>query len=533
MWVMPELPFAVDGSVSAEKLAELLAVGTEYAELDFKRELNLAKGQDKHRVDFASDVAALSSLPQGGYIVVGADDRGQLAGAEFAPPDPGQYDEATLRQIVSRYVEGPVRLVVGLHAVDGRQLAVVYVGPSADALPPVMRCDGSYLLPGGDFKIVFRAGDIYVRDGTSSVRMQHKSWPLLLANFRSRVRAEAAHDTQDVVGRLAELLRGGMDTPAVIDIAMGPADFERAVAAALSAGDVAAVRRALRQTGPVRRRWTDPGRNEEIETALDRMVAVAAVAVQHENHECFDLAVGLMLELYTVALSSPTETFARPGHERQAAWLWRSVAARVLALLAMIVRFHAWPFVPDLVLRRIGPGGDASTYHSWMRHAVTEASRQNLLLQQDGVPADGALLSFAREVVRRVPVLWFDLAAEEVERQALLPPDGERDDLLDSLCQADFLWCLVVVTKCHGARRPFGHEFYPSCSAFSAVRTQPLVDKIVTSVPTRYELFGSGTDYQVGPAIADVDATAARQQARYSWTIRTPRVNEWIADYTF
>jgi len=531
MWGMTDLPFAVDGSVSAEKLTELLAVGTEYAELDFKRELNLAKGQDKHRVDFASDVAALSSLPQGGYIVVGADDYGQLVGAEFAQPSPAQYDEATLRQIVAGYVEGPVRLAVGLHAVDDRKVAVVYVGPTDDALPPVMRREGSYTLPGGDTKIAFRAGDVYVREGTSSIRMQHKNWPLLLANFRSRVRAEAAHDTQDVVGRLAEMLRGGIDTPVVVDIAMGPADFERAVASALSADDLAAVRRALHQTGPARRRWTDPGHNDEIETALDRMVAAAAVAVQHANRECFNFAVGLMFELYTAALSSSAETTARPGHQHQAAWLWRSVAARVLALLAMIVRFRAWAFVPDLVLKQIGPGGDDYTYHSWMRHAVTEASRQNLLLQEDGAPANGALLSFAREAVRRVPALRFDLAAEEVDRQTLLPPEGEPDDLLDSLCQADFLWCLVVVTKCHASRWDIGHEFYPSCSAYFAGRTQPLVNEIVGSDAIRLALFGSGSDFDLGPAIAEVDATAG-QQARYRWTVRTPRVDDWIKTHT-
>lgn len=528
---MPELPFAVDGSVSAEKLTELLAAGTEYAELDYKRELDLAKGKDKHRVDFASDVAALSSLPQGGYIVVGADDHGQLAGPEFAPPDPGQYDEATLRQIVNKYVEGPVRLVVGLHEVDGRPVAVIYVGPTDDALPPVMRCEGTYRLQGGDTKIGFRAGDVYVRDGTSSVRMQHKNWSLLLTNFRARVRAEAAHDTQDVVGRLAEMLRGGIDTPVVVDIAMSPADFERAVASALSVGDIAAVRRALHQTGPARRRWTDPDHNDEIETALDRMVAAAAVAVQHDNRECFDFAVGLMFELYTAALYSSTEVIGRPGHQHQAAWLWRSIAARVLALLALIVRFRAWAFVPDLVLRQIGPGGDAYTYHSWMRHAVTEASRQNLLLQQDGAPANGALLSFAREAVRRSPVLWFDLAAEDVDRQSLHPLDRERDDLLDSLCQADFLWCLVVVTKCHASGWYIGHEFYPSCSAYFAMRTQPLVDEIVGSAPTRRALFGDGSDLYLGSAIVDVDATAG-QQAPYIWTIRAPHVKEWIASTT-
>ncbi len=380
--------------------------------------------------------------------------------------------------------------------------------------------------------MVLRPGDIFVRDGTSSVRMQHKHWPLLLANFRSRVRAEAANDTQDVVGRLAETLRGAAGATAVVDIAMGAEEFERAVAAALSTGEVPAVRRALHQTGPSRRRWTDAGRNEDVETALDRIVAAAAVAVQLDNRECFELAVGIMFDLYKSALYSPTSVTARIGHERQAAWLWRSVAARVLALLALIVRLRAWAFAPCLVLRKVGSAGGVHSYHSWMRHAVIEASRQNRLLQQYGAPANGALLSFAREAVRRVPALRFDLAEEEVDRPSLLPPDGEPDDLLDSLCQADFLWCLVVVTKCRGSGLRSDHEFYPSCSAFFAVRSQPLIEEIVTSGATRNALFGVGSDFYLAPAIAEVEGMAAQQQTHYIWSIRSPHVSEWIARNT-
>jgi hypothetical protein len=529
---MTELPFVVDGTVSAEKLAELLAAGTEYPELDFKRELDLSRGQHKHRVDFASDVAALASLPEGGYIVVGADSRGRIAGPQFTPPDPAQYDEAQLRDIVSSYVEGSIRLAVGLHMIDGRQVAVVFVGPAADALPPVMKRDGSFPLTSGEPRTVFRAGDVYVREGTSSVRMQHRHWPLLLANYRSRVRAEAAADTQDVVGRLADLLRGGGAAPSVVDVAMAPVDFERAVAAAIAADDIAAVHRALHQTGPARRRWTDPERNDEVETALDRLLAAAAVAVQHDNRECFAMAIGLMFDLYKTALHDPNETPARPGHERQAAWLWRAIAARVLALLALIVRLRAWTFVSALVLRQIGPGDGSYTYHSWLRHAVTEASRQNLLLQRDGDPANGALVSFAREAVRRVPALRFDLADEEVDRPSLLPPDGEPDSLLDSLCQADFLWCVVVVTKVTGWGLRIDHEFYPSCSAFFATRTQPMADEIVTRGATRDALFGPGSDFYLSRAIAVVDEVAAHQQTHYIWSIQTPRVREWVTKNT-
>jgi len=287
---MVDAPFAVDGAVGREKLDELMAVGTEYAELDYKAELDLRKGQDKHRVDFASDVAALSSLPNGGYIVIGVDGRGNVAADNFLSPDPEQYDEAKLREIVQTYVDGQIRLAVQLHAFGDRRVAVVYVGSSRDALPPVMRREGKYSLPSGATKVAFRDGDVFVRDGTSSRRIRHTDWVRLLENFRSRVRGEAASDTQDVVSRLAEMLRGG-NAPVVVDVAMAPGDFEEAVHAAIAAGDIAPLRRALHQAVTVRRDWTDPHRAAEVEVTLDRVVAIAAVAVEQDNHVVFGHAI--------------------------------------------------------------------------------------------------------------------------------------------------------------------------------------------------------------------------------------------------
>jgi hypothetical protein len=68
-------PFALDGTVTGDKLRELLAVQTELPELDYKREcdLNGAGG-----VELMKDVGAMSIL--GGYLVVGAGDRGGVTG---------------------------------------------------------------------------------------------------------------------------------------------------------------------------------------------------------------------------------------------------------------------------------------------------------------------------------------------------------------------------------------------------------------------------------------------------------------------
>ena len=55
-------PVVLDGIVSDEKLAELLVLGTEYAELDFKRAIDL--GEKRQEVELARDVGGM--LVRGG-----------------------------------------------------------------------------------------------------------------------------------------------------------------------------------------------------------------------------------------------------------------------------------------------------------------------------------------------------------------------------------------------------------------------------------------------------------------------------------
>ena len=62
-------PVVVDGVVSDEKLSELLALQTEYPELDLKATIDLTSTRDV--VELAKDVGAMQV--GGGYIVIGVD----------------------------------------------------------------------------------------------------------------------------------------------------------------------------------------------------------------------------------------------------------------------------------------------------------------------------------------------------------------------------------------------------------------------------------------------------------------------------
>jgi len=67
--------FACDGRVDEEKLRELLNVQVEQTNLDYKLRIDFSRGT-KSRVEFVKDCAAMMTLPDGGYLVVGVDGQG-------------------------------------------------------------------------------------------------------------------------------------------------------------------------------------------------------------------------------------------------------------------------------------------------------------------------------------------------------------------------------------------------------------------------------------------------------------------------
>lgn len=85
-----------DGSTTEEKLRTLLALGCELDDLDFKEYLDLSQKKDK--IELVKDFAAMQSIPTGGYVVVGADDRGVVSD-KFGQLNVADFDPANLHRI--------------------------------------------------------------------------------------------------------------------------------------------------------------------------------------------------------------------------------------------------------------------------------------------------------------------------------------------------------------------------------------------------------------------------------------------------
>jgi hypothetical protein len=132
---MRSVPFAsgspvVDGTVTDAKLTELLALGHEWEELDYKRRIDLRSKSKKHEVELVKDVGAFQVL--GGYIVVGADDYGVLTG-DMDDVDLRPFDHAALVSKLERYFPWRVTIASRLFERDGHKVVLICLHPRGEA----------------------------------------------------------------------------------------------------------------------------------------------------------------------------------------------------------------------------------------------------------------------------------------------------------------------------------------------------------------------------------------------------------------
>jgi integrase len=150
-------PVVVDRTLTDAKLTELLALGHEWPELDYKRRLDLKEMRDE--VELAKDVGAFQVL--GGYIVLGVDDHGTPT-PDMDGVDLRLFDEARLVPKLEKYLPGPFKVPSRVFERDGQKVVLICVHASPRGYA-IFRINGQY-----DGTPVFRAGAIYWRNGTRS-----------------------------------------------------------------------------------------------------------------------------------------------------------------------------------------------------------------------------------------------------------------------------------------------------------------------------------------------------------------------------
>lgn len=151
-----------DGSVSEDRLLYLLSLKTEYDDLDFKADWDFST--PKHKMAAIKILAAMSSCPNGGYVILGVDDSAKIVGL---PNDRNLklFATADLGQAAETYCA--VRLVTCFHKIEGKQLVLIYIEPAEMGLLVILK-DAT--------DSTFRKGDIFVRRNTSSIKITQSDY---------------------------------------------------------------------------------------------------------------------------------------------------------------------------------------------------------------------------------------------------------------------------------------------------------------------------------------------------------------------
>ena len=312
-------------------------------------------------------------------------------------------------------------------------MALVFIAAHPNGFV-VVQADGDFMKSNNKPRQEFRAGDVFVRRGSSSVRWNHDKADAALgcavAARKEQWRIELRNDLAGVgMGRQAQ------------QIARGPASsftwqtdneaFAATLVELLRADDDITLTLGFdAMKRDARAAVTGMGEGD-LPTILDRLALVAAIAITVKRPALLDQAVENILDIYNLGYGLNGYPKQEPG-KSSSADLWLQIITRVYAIGALAVRRRDWKAVKTLTLQK-GSGRDFDYYTTWLRHALTESSRAGLLQSKDGQ--------------RQIELSLLQLAADHTERLPALRPDVTAGDeaILNSLAQFDLLSILVAV----------------------------------------------------------------------------------------
>lgn len=251
------------------------------------------------------------------------------------------------------------------------------------------------------------------------------------------------------------------------------------------------------------------------EQVLDKWTIIACQAIYFERRDLAELAIKLLHEAYTALPTSGTELT-----EKRLA-----VVVRLYVLGSVAMRVGDWETLRAIILRpaKIHPADNDYVHSSWIRHGHVEAARAGLTKDEQ----EGAyLISESRRLVVAQAAMRPDLAADPFSSIGTSTSD---DGLLNSLCQFDILYCVLVVAEGQTSVK----SMYPSSAAFDEGRADPILVAIAGDPAIRAALFPSCTDQAVAEAIYNVVRLTMQEALKFGgrWWGPPPSVQKFLTTY--
>ena len=497
--------------VSFDRLRQLLDHG-EGVDLDFKRACNLNTRSELLAI--TKDVAAFAAT--GGHIVVGVNEDGTPSGL-FGAGDSRLFDEATLRsKIAPTFLPDTISITTAIHELNGAPVAIVYIAPHSDGFIVLQR-DGDFTDTTGQQRQEFRAGDVYVRRGSSSRVWNHDEASAALERAmnlrRERWRRELTEDLAGIgLGRQAQAIAGG--PAAAFTWQLDNDAFAATVIELLRAGDDIALSLGFDAVRRDAAAAYQEAQLDTLDTVIDRLTSAAAIGISVERPLLRTRAVDGLLQVYNLAYDANGRPRSIPNGI-PAPLLWLHVITRVYGLGSLAVRKMAWPTVAELALQRAS--GD-DYYTNWLRQTLTSASRAHLLQ--------------SREDDRQIELSLLALAAEQVDRLSPLRPDLPAGDeaIINSLTQFDLLSILSAISSAGSLN---ARSWYTNFARYDWTRSEPALVELLGDEDMRREIFPSN-DAELAAAINEVSRMASQEGFRFAvWNgWRSDVVQRFLADHS-
>lgn len=509
-------PVVVDRHVHREKLLELLEVAAEHPELDFKKTTDLGKNSKKSNLDFVKDALAMSNSTRGGYLVFGADDKGQPA-HDCAPINPAHFDSAMLTEKVSAYVTGHVEIRSQVHTIDGRDHALVYIAPPSDGVPHMTTKEG----PDGN-RMIIPKGVIFTRQGTKNVIADSADLRRLLGPFRDSAIAEGRAHVDELIRTLTHTLSGTAGgVPMLLDADMS--GFTESLHSNLNSGNEKQIEGFLRAARrDIRFTPGEDARSHRLQV-LDKLALVTIETVSAPEDPLFTSTLEILersynstgfTDIYSTQISNPSDV-SKVRH-------FIDVLTRIYLIGAAAVRENSPTAVRMVAM--VPSLTDNETFPSWIRHGIVYASRANLL-PDTSAAGGGTLIALARQLAHDVP----ELAVGVVQ-----PPDqGGLDLLLSDLATFDVMWCIAAVAA--NEEGDAIRAMYPSFASVEEKHGYVILKQIATDAAMRRNLAPSADDRDFARALDEVLNLAASESFKYNtfWSSARsmPAVREFVAQH--
>lgn len=466
-------------------LETLLEGRQETAILDFKAAFNPSNAKD--RVELAKDLGAMLST-FGGHIVLGVDDKiGELTG-DLDDADVRKFDASALRDRFKRWLPEPFDLRSDIHELEGHKVVVLYIAPHRDGFAAFV-ADGQYNGENDKSETTFRAGEVFCRHGATSERWNQHDFQAYRERIRDQERRRATEEFTDQLttvlsesGRSSSLASGAASA---FSWRLEPAAFVGAATELLRANDRIPITLMLRGTrGDITRMTRAPDEDPaDLDLVFDRLAELAALGVVLHDRELFSSSVEALTWAYNAIIIDDWGTTAQDLNVRSAKY-WMSIIVRVMAVGGVAVRERDWFAIRFLADRHLRD----ELSRTWLRHGMVMAGRARLLVEAHG--RKRSLIAFADDVTHRMPLIAQDTSG----------------DNLDSLCQFDFLAC--VVAQRHNWR------WYPNFSAYATRRGEPAAESLVNNINLRKNLDVVADDI-LADVLRKVSAAAEEQGQRF------------------